>query len=47
VYDFNLADLSLVAEQVGPRVDEVNVPLDKVPADSHSIAFAGEELKPW
>jgi hypothetical protein len=25
----------------------VNVPLDEVPADSRSIAFATEELKPW
>ncbi len=47
VYDFNLEDLLPVAERVGPRVDEVEVPLDRVPADSHSIAFAGEELKPW
>jgi predicted TIM-barrel fold metal-dependent hydrolase len=47
VYDFDLRDLSRVAERVGPRVDEVRVPLDAVPTDSHSIAFSGEELKPW
>jgi predicted TIM-barrel fold metal-dependent hydrolase len=47
VYDFDLNNLSSVSEAVGPRVDELKVPLDEVPADSHSIAFSGEELKPW
>jgi hypothetical protein len=47
VYGFDLELLAPVAARVGPRVDEVNVPLEHVPADSHSIAFAGEDLKPW
>jgi hypothetical protein len=47
VYGFDLDLLAPVAARVGPRVDEVNVPLEHVPADSHSIAFAGEDLKPW
>jgi hypothetical protein len=25
----------------------VAVPLDEIPADSRSIAFAGEGVKPW
>ena len=29
------------------RVDEVAMPLDEIPADSRSIAFAGESVKPW
>jgi hypothetical protein len=36
-----------VAAEVGPTVDEVDEPLVDVPADSRSIAFAGEDLKPW
>ena len=36
-----------VAARVGPRADEVAEPLDEIPADSVSIAFAGEEVKPW
>jgi predicted TIM-barrel fold metal-dependent hydrolase len=47
VYGFDLDLLAPVAARVGPRVDEVNVPLERVPADSHSVAFAGEALKPW
>jgi predicted TIM-barrel fold metal-dependent hydrolase len=47
VYGFDLDRLAPVAAEVGPTVDEVNVALDQVPADSHSIAFAGEDLKPW
>ncbi len=31
----------------GPTVAEVAVPLDEIPADSRSIAFAGEGVKPW
>ena len=47
VYDFDLDELAAVAARVGPRVDEVNVPLEHVPADSPSIAISGGELKPW
>jgi predicted TIM-barrel fold metal-dependent hydrolase len=47
VYGFDLDQLAPVAAEVGPTVGEVNVALDQVPADSHSIAFAGEDLKPW
>jgi predicted TIM-barrel fold metal-dependent hydrolase len=47
VYGFDLDVLAPVASKVGPTVDEVSVPLDEVPGDSHSIAFAGEDLKPW
>ena len=34
VYDFDLDVLAPVAERVGPTVDEVDVPLDEIPADS-------------
>jgi predicted TIM-barrel fold metal-dependent hydrolase len=47
VYGFDLETLGPIAARVGPRVDEVNVPLDRVPADSHSLAFAGGDVKPW
>jgi hypothetical protein len=47
VYGFDLDVLTPVAAEVGPTVDEVSVPLEHVPPDSHSIAFAGETLKPW
>jgi hypothetical protein len=47
VYGFDLGLLETVAAEVGPTVDEVDEPLLQVPADSHSIAFAGEDLKPW
>ena len=47
VYGFDLDVLEPVAAKVGPTVEEVAVPLEHVPADSHSIAFAGENLKPW
>jgi predicted TIM-barrel fold metal-dependent hydrolase len=47
VYAFDLDVLGSVAARVGPTVDEVAVPLDHVPADSRSIAFAGEAVKPW
>jgi predicted TIM-barrel fold metal-dependent hydrolase len=40
VYGFDLDALAPIAERVGPRVDEVAVPLDAVPADSGSLAFA-------
>ena len=47
VYGFDLDALAPVAERVGPTVEEVDVPLDHVPEDSVSIAFAGEAVKPW
>jgi hypothetical protein len=47
VYGFDLARLGELAATVGPRADEVAVPLDRIPADSVSIAFAGEDVKPW
>jgi len=47
VYGFDLDILEPVAAKVGPTVSEVAVPLDRIPADSRSIAFAGEDLKPW
>jgi len=47
VYGFDLDALAPVAERVGPTVAEVAVPLDEIPADSRSIAFAGENVKPW
>ena len=47
VYGFDLDALAPVAERVGPTVDEVAAPLDEIPADSRSIAFAGESVKPW
>jgi predicted TIM-barrel fold metal-dependent hydrolase len=47
LYGFDLDALEPVAAKVGPTVDEVNTPLDQIPADSSSLAFAGEDLKPW
>lgn len=47
VYGFDLDTLAPVAERVGPTVAEVDTPLDEIPADSRSIAFAGESVKPW
>jgi predicted TIM-barrel fold metal-dependent hydrolase len=47
VYGFDLDLLEAVAARVGPTVDEIAVPLDHVPDDSRSIAFAGEDVKPW
>jgi predicted TIM-barrel fold metal-dependent hydrolase len=47
VYGFDLDALAPVAARVGPSVAEVNVPLTEIPADSRSIAFAGDPLKPW
>jgi hypothetical protein len=47
VYDFDLDALATVSARVGPTVEEVDVPLDRVPEDSVSIAFAGEAVKPW
>ena len=39
VYGFDLDALAPIAERVGPRVDEVTVPLEEIPADSGSPAF--------
>ena len=47
VYGFDVDLLAPVAARIGPTVEEVSVPLDVVPADSRSIAFAGEKVKPW
>ena len=47
VYGFDVAALAGVAAKVGPSAAEVAVPLDVIPADSVSIAFAGEDVKPW
>jgi predicted TIM-barrel fold metal-dependent hydrolase len=47
VYGFDLDLLRDAAARVGPGLDEIDVPLDEVPADSRSKAFAGEALKPW
>jgi predicted TIM-barrel fold metal-dependent hydrolase len=47
VYGFDLDALAPVAARVGPRVEEIAVPLDAVPADAYSVAFSGEQPKPW
>ena len=47
VYGFDLDGLAPIAARVGPSVDEVAVPLDEVPADAYSVAFSGEDPKPW
>jgi hypothetical protein len=47
VYGFDVDLLAPVAAKVGPTVEEVNVPLDVVPPDSRSGAFAWDLLKPW
>jgi predicted TIM-barrel fold metal-dependent hydrolase len=47
VYGFDLAALAPIAERVGPSIAAVDVPLDRIPEDSRSIAFAGEGIKPW
>ena len=47
VYGFDLDMLQRVADDVGPTVAEVAVPLDEIPPDSRSICFAGESVKPW
>ena len=47
VYGFDLDVLQPVADRVGPTVAEIDLLLDQVPADSRSIAFAGENVKPW
>ncbi len=47
VYGFDLDALAPVAARVGPSVEEVATPLDAVPADAYSVAFSGEDPKPW
>jgi predicted TIM-barrel fold metal-dependent hydrolase len=47
VYGFDLDVLLPVADRIGPTVAEIDMPLDHVPPDSRSIAFAGENVKPW
>ena len=39
VYDFDLDALAPIAARIGPTVDEVAVPLDRVPADAGSPGF--------
>jgi hypothetical protein len=40
IYGFDVDALAPIAAKVGPTVAEVRVPLDEVPADSGSPAFA-------
>src|SRR5207248_121020 len=40
IYGFDVDALAPVAAKVGPTVDEVAVPLDEIPKDSGSPAFA-------
>ncbi len=47
VYGFDVQALLPLAARVGPTVAEIAEPLDQVPIDSLSMAFAGEEVKPW
>jgi predicted TIM-barrel fold metal-dependent hydrolase len=47
VYGFDLDALAPIAARVGPTVDEVATPLVEVPADAYSVAFTGEQAKPW
>ena len=47
VYGFDLAALGEVAKDIGPTVAELAKPLDAAPADSLSMAFANDPLKPW
>ena len=46
-YKFDLDALAPIAARVGPTVEEIAVPLDKIPADAYSVAFTGEQAKPW
>jgi predicted TIM-barrel fold metal-dependent hydrolase len=46
-YRFDLEALAPIAARIGPTVDEVATPLDAVPADAYSVAFSGEQPKPW
>jgi predicted TIM-barrel fold metal-dependent hydrolase len=47
LYGFDLDVLAPIATRVGPTVDEIAHPLDKVPDDAYSVAFTGEQAKPW
>ena len=47
VYGFDLDVLAPVAERVGPTVERGCSRSTQIPADSLSMAFAGEDLKPW
>jgi hypothetical protein len=47
LYGFDLDALAPIATRVGPTVDEITHPLDKVPDDAYSVAFTGEQAKPW
>ena len=47
VYGFDLDALAPVAAKVGPRVEDVAVPLTEVPKHATSPLFAGEPLKAW
>jgi len=47
VYGFDLDALAPVAERVGPTIEQTFRPLDAIPADTLSMAFADQELKPW
>jgi predicted TIM-barrel fold metal-dependent hydrolase len=46
-YGFDLDALAPIAARVGPTVDEIAIPLDKIPEDAYSVAFTGEAAKPW
>ena len=47
VYDFDLDALAPIAARVGPVVEEIATPLDRIPPDAYSVAFTGEQAKPW
>ena len=47
VYGFDVEALAPIAARVGPTVEEVDTPLDEIPADAYSVAFTGERPKPW
>jgi len=40
VYGFDLEALTPMAAEIGPRLDQVHKPLENVPTDTHSAAFA-------
>ena len=47
VYGFDLDALAPIAARLGPTVDEIAVPLTEIPDDAYSVAFTGEQPKPW
>ena len=48
VYGFDVAELTAIADRVGPSVAELSEPLDTPPADSPSLAYTEETfLRPW